>query len=368
VTGAREVLRGSVVGPGGALRTAAVTVEGDRIGEVSLGGPGEGETIIAPGFIDLQVNGFHGHDAAAGAEAIAAISAALPRTGVTAFLPTIISRPLEEGQRFVRAAAAAATPGARVLGAHMEGPFLNPLRHGAHDPTCMWAPTENRVAQVLEVPPRLLTLAPELEGGLEAVSRLSCAGVTVALGHSDATYEVALAAIEAGARFAVHLFNAMPPLHHRAPGLVGAVLDDPRITAGLVADGLHVHATLLALAACAKGAGRLALTTDQMSAAGMPPGRYRISGREVVSDGEAVRLDDGTLAGSAATMDALVGAAAAQFGLQRALTMASRTPARLLGLASLGRLATGCQADLVVLGRDLRVRRTLVAGRTVYAA
>ncbi len=368
MSGTSEVLRGSVVGPGGALRAATVAVDGDVIGDVSLGGPGDGETIIAPGFIDLQVNGFLGHDAAAGPDAIAAISEALPRTGVTGFLPTIISRPLEEGQRFVKSAADAAAPGARVLGAHMEGPFLNPRRHGAHDPACMSAPTEDRVAQVLEVPPRLLTLAPELEGALEAVSRLSYAGITVALGHSDAAYEVGLAAIEAGARFAVHLFNTMPPLHHRAPGLVGALLDDPRITAGLVADGLHVHGTLLALAVCAKGAGRLALTTDQVSAAGMPPGRYRISGQEVVSDGEAVRLPDGTLAGSAATMDSLVRGAAAQFGLQRALTMASRTPARLLGLGSLGRLAAGCRADLVVLSRDLRVRRTLVAGRTVYAA
>ncbi len=368
MTVSREELRGSVVGPGGALRQATVTIDGDRIAGVVLEGTGDGETIIAPGFIDLQVNGFHGHDAAGGPDAISAISEALPRTGVTGFLPTIISRPLDEGQRFVRSAAGAAATGARVLGAHLEGPFLNPRRRGAHDSACMWAPSADRLARVLEVPPRLMTLAPELEGGLEAVRTLSCAGVTVALGHSDATYEVGLAAIEAGARFATHLFNAMPPLHHRAPGLVGAVLDDARVTAGLVADGLHVHATLLAVAACVKGAGRLALTTDQVSAAGMPPGRYEISGREVISDGDAVRLADGTLAGSTATMDVLVRGAAAQFGLQDALAMASRTPARLLGRPRLGRLAAGCEADLVVLGRDLRVRRTLVAGRTVYAA
>jgi N-acetylglucosamine-6-phosphate deacetylase len=364
----REELTGSVVGPGGALHEARVLVEGGVIRRVELRGPGDGDPLIAPGFIDLQVNGFHGHDAADGPDAISAISERLPSTGVTGFLPTIISRPLDEGRRFVVAAADAEAPGARVLGAHLEGPFLNPRRAGAHDPACMWAPTAERVSRVLERAPRLVTLAPELEDGLQAVSTLTCAGVTVAIGHSDATYEQGLAAIEAGARFATHLFNAMPPLHHRSPGLVGAVLDDVRITAGLVADRLHVHPTLLGLAACAKGPSRLALTTDQVSAAGMPPGRYRISGREVVRTGDAVRLDDGTLAGSAATMDQLVRNGAAQFGLRVALTMASRTPARLLGLTRLGRLTAGSEADIVVLGRDLRVLRTLVAGRTVYAA
>ena len=362
------MLRGSVVGPGGGLREAEVVIAGGRIHEVRLGGPGDGEAIIAPGFVDLQVNGFGGHDAAAGPEAITAISGLLPRTGVTAFLPTMISRPLDEGRRFVEAAAGAAAPGARVLGAHLEGPFLDPEHRGAHDPTCLWPPTADRVARVLERPPRLMTLAPELEGGLEAVRTLACAGVTVAIGHSGATYEQGLSAMEAGARFATHLFNTMPPLHHRAPGLVGAVLDDARVTAGLIADGLHVHPTLLGLAACAKGAGRLALTTDQVSAAGASPGRYRISGREVIREGQAVRLPDGTLAGSAATMDLLVRNATAQLGLHRALTMATRTPARVLGESRLGRLAPGCEADLVVLDRDLGVRRTLVAGRTVFSA
>jgi N-acetylglucosamine-6-phosphate deacetylase len=364
----REVLRGSVVGPSGGLRCATVVIEAGRIAGVELAGPGDAEAIIAPGFIDLQVNGFDGRDAGEGPEAMAAISEALPRTGVTGFLPTLISRPLREGRRFVRATAEAAAPGARVLGAHLEGPFLNPLYCGAHDGQCLLAPTPERVTSVLEAPPRLLTLAPELEGGLEAVRRLACAGVVVSAGHSGASYDQGLAAIEAGVRFATHLFNRMPPLHHRAPGLVGAVLDDPRVTAGIVADGVHVHHSLVAVAGCAKGPRGLALTTDQVAAAGAPPGRYRLSGREVQWDGDAVRLADGTLAGSAATMDLLLRRAAEQFGLHRAVAMASRTPARVLGIGGLGRVAAGCDADLVVLGPDLRVRRTLVAGRTVYAA
>lgn len=362
----REVLRGSVVGPSGGLRCAELVIVEGRIAEISLLGPGDSETIIAPGFIDLQVNGFAGHDAREGPEAIGAISEALPRTGVTGFLPTMISRPLGEGLEFVRAVAAATAPGARVLGAHVEGPFLNPAYKGAHDERNLEPPTPDRVERVLARPPRMLTLAPELEGGLEAVRRLASAGVLVSAGHSGATYDEGLAAFEAGARFATHLFNTMPPLHHRAPGLVGAVLDDPRVTAGIISDGVHVHPSLVALAGCAKGPRGLALTTDQVAAAGVPPGRYRLAGREVISEGDTVRLADGTLAGSAATMDLLLRRAVEQFGLHRALAMAARTPARVLGLATRGRVAAGCDADLVVLGPDLRVRRTLVAGRTVY--
>ncbi|HEY4026846.1 MAG TPA: N-acetylglucosamine-6-phosphate deacetylase [Candidatus Dormibacteraeota bacterium] len=364
----REVLEGSVVGPNGGLRCARVAIEAGRIVEVELGGPGDRDAIIAPGFVDLQVNGFGGRDAREGAEAIRAISEQLPRTGVTGFLPTLISRPLEEAPRFVRAAAEVAAPGARVLGAHLEGPFLNPAHRGAHEERWLLPPAAGRVAELLERPPRLVTLAPELEGGLEAVRALACAGVVVSAGHSGATYDEGLAAIDAGVRFATHLFNAMPPLHHRAPGLVGAVLDDPRVTAGIIADGVHVHQALVALAGCAKGARRLALTTDQVAAAGAPPGHYQLGGRDVTWDGDAVRLADGTLAGGAATMDQLVRRAADQFGLHRALAMASRTPAGVLGLSTLGRVAAGCDADLVVLGPDLRVRRTLVAGRPVYEA
>lgn len=365
-----EVLVGSVVQPDGHLRHARVVVDGRLIASVELGGPAGDEPIIAAGFIDLQVNGVHGHDAGAGPEAIAAIAAFLPRTGVTGFLPTMISRPLAQGRRFVVAAEAAGRTagGARVLGAHLEGPFLSPQKAGAHDPDCLLLPTPERLARVLERPPRMMTVAPELVDGLHAVRTLAGAGVVVSVGHSAATYEEGLAAFDAGARFATHLFNTMPPLHHRLPGLVGAVLDDARVCAGIVADGVHVHPALLAVAGRVKGTGRLALTTDQVAAAAAPPGRYRLSGREVVRDGGAVRLADGTLAGSAATMDLLVRNAAERFGLYRALAMASRTPARVLGLRRRGRVAAGCDADLVVLDRDLCVLRTLVGGRTVYAA
>ncbi|MBO0708149.1 MAG: amidohydrolase family protein, partial [Candidatus Dormibacteraeota bacterium] len=220
----RGVLRGGVVAPGGGLRDARIAIEDGRIESVELSGPADGEHIISAGFIDLQVNGLHGHDASDGPAAISAISEFLVQTGVTGFLPTMISRPPAEGRRFVAdvAEAAAEAPGARVLGAHLEGPFLNVRHRGAHEAGCLRLPSADGVAQVLERPPRMMTLAPELEGGLDAVRRLSEAGVLVSVGHSGATYEEGLAAFGSGARFATHLFNAMPPLHHREPGLAGA--------------------------------------------------------------------------------------------------------------------------------------------------
>jgi N-acetylglucosamine-6-phosphate deacetylase len=365
----REVLTGSVVASDGRLREARVVIDGCRIWDLEIGGPGDGETIIAPGLIDLQVNGYGGRDAAEGPDAIAAISERLPSTGVTGFVPTLISRPLAEGRAFVEFVAEAPAAGARVLGAQLEGPFLNPEFRGAHDEACLQLPTTARVERVLEHPPRMITIAPELEGGVEAVRAFAGAGVLVSVGHSGATYEQARAAFDAGARFVNHLFNAMPALHHRSPGVVGAVLDDERVTTGVIADNVHVHPSLVRVAGRAKGTRGLALTTDQVAAAGVPPGRYLLSGREVTKTADgSVRLADGTLAGSAATMNLLVRNAAGLFGLHAALAMASRTPAGVLGLSRLGRIAPGCDADLVVLTSELCVRRTIVAGRTVYAA
>jgi N-acetylglucosamine-6-phosphate deacetylase len=331
-------------------------------------GPGE---LIAPGFIDLQVNGFAGHDAGAGPEAIAAISAALPATGVTAFLPTLISRPVRTGAQFVAdaAEAARAASGARVLGAHVEGPFLSVAFRGAHDRACLSEPTPERVEVLAAARPRLLTLAPELPGALAAIARLRRAGVVVSAGHTGADYEQGRRAIEAGVRFATHLYNAMLPIHHRRPGIVTALLLDRRVTTGLIADGEHVHPAACEQVARLKGPTRLALTTDQTAAAGAPPGSFTLSGRPVRSDGVAVRLEDGTLAGSAATMDELVRRMAGLPGMSpaRALAMASTAPARVLGERFLGRLGVGSCADLVILDPSLQVRLTMVGGEVKFS-
>ncbi len=333
-------------------------------GELAAG-PGE---LIAPGFIDLQVNGFGGHDAAQGADAISAISRLLPAYGVTGFLPTIISSPLRDVREFVQAVQVAAAPGARVLGAHVEGPFLNPAFRGAHEKANLVEPTPDRITEVLAAAPRMMTLAPELPGGLEAVARLRDAGVVVAAGHSGADFEQGQRAIDAGVRFGTHLYNAMRAFHHRRPGVVVALLMDDRVTVGLIADGEHLHAATLEQVLRLKRPTRVALTTDQTSAAGAPAGRYRLGGRDVVSDGSAVRLEDGTLAGSVATMDELVRRMAElpNGSRERAMTAATESPAAVLGEPHLGRVCAGAHADLIILDAQMRVRLTMVAGRIVF--
>ncbi len=367
----RTLLRGPLHGAGAA---DAVLVEGEVITWVGQGRPpqrpdeeviaGPGE-LIAPGFVDLQVNGFAGHDAAAGADAIAAISNALPATGVTAFLPTIISAPVEVGAEFAAAVGAAAeATGARVLGAHIEGPFLNPSFRGAHLRSHLAEPTAANVDAVLRARPRLITLAPELPGALLAIERMHRAGIVVAAGHTGADFEQGRKAIAAGVRFATHVYNAMPPVHHRRPGVALALLLDPRVTTGLIADGEHVHPSVCEQLVRVKGPSRIALTTDQTSAAGAPAGTYELSGRPVHSDGRVVRLEDGTLAGSAAAMPDLLRLMSRLPGMtpRRAVSLASIVPARVLGERRLGRIGEGACADMVILDAEMRPRLTMIRG------
>jgi N-acetylglucosamine-6-phosphate deacetylase len=350
-----------------------VLVDGDVITWVGAGAPPQrpdDEVIagrdgwIAPGFIDLQVNGFRRHDAAGGSDDISAMSELLPSTGVTAFLPTLISAPVDVGATFAAAVAAAESPGARVLGAHIEGPFINPAFRGAHDLASLAEPTPAAIDVFVKARPRLVTLAPELPGALAAISRLARAGIVVSAGHSGADFEQGGQAIAAGVRFGTHIYNAMPPVHHRRPGIALALLLDHRVSVGLIADGEHVHPSVCVQVVRVKGATRIALTTDQTAAAGAPAGTYSLTGRTVFSDGTAVRLEDGTLAGSAATMDGLVRRMAAASGVNasRAIAMASTVPARVLGERALGSIRAGACADIVVLDGDLNVTLTMVGG------
>ena len=371
----RTLFRGTLQGANGA---DSVLVDGDAIAWVGTGKPPQRpddeivarpDEIITPGFIDLQVNGFSGHDAAAGADAIAKVSEALLATGVTAFLPTLISAPVEQGAAFVAAVGAAAeAPGARVLGAHVEGPFLNPSFRGAHLRSHLSEPTPERVDVLLAARPRLITLAPELPGALDAIERMHRAGIIVAAGHTGADFDMGRKAIAAGVRFATHLYNAMPPVHHRRPGIALALTLDPAVTTGLIADGEHVHPAVCEQLLRVKGASRIALTTDQTSAAGAPAGTYELSGRPVMSDGKVVRLEDGTLAGSAATMPDLLRMIARLPGMNLGLAvgLASAVPARVLGEKRLGRIAVGACADLVVPDAEARVRLTMIRGTVKF--
>jgi N-acetylglucosamine-6-phosphate deacetylase len=367
----KTLLRGSIHG----VKDAdGVLVDGDTIAWIGRGQPPErpdeeliaepGEVIV-PGFVDLQVNGYAGHDAAAGADAIAAISEALPASGVTAFLPTLISSPVEACAAFVASVGAAAeSRGARVLGAHVEGPFINPSFQGAHLRDNLTHPTPEKIDVFEAAHPRMVTLAPELPGALAAIERLHRAGIVVSAGHTGADFELGRRAIAAGIRFGTHIYSAMLPVHHRNPGIALALLLDARVTVGLIADGVHVHPAVCEQLIRVKGTSRIALTTDQTSAAGSPAGTYSLSGRSVVSDGRVVRLDDGTLAGSAARMDDLVRFMAKLPGMtaNRAVELATEVPARVLGEQRLGRIREGACSDLVVLGRDLNVRLTMVRG------
>ncbi len=315
--------------------------------------------IVAPGFVDLQLNGAFGVDVATGgAEALRILRRRLPETGVTAFVATLLSSTDEVIVRVAADVETVATEegGARLLGLHLEGPLLSPRRAGVHPRAVIEA------ARAVASPARIVTLAPERPGALDVIRELGARGVVVSLGHTDATHEELVAGADAGATMVTHLFNAMSPFSHRAPGAVGAALVDDRLTVGLIADGVHVHPAALRLAVRAKGVERVALVTDAIAAAGMPAGEHTLAGLRVLADDVTARLPDGTLAGSVLTMDAAVRNMVTLAGVSPAdaLRMASEIPARLLGRDA--RLTRGSAADLVLLDASLHVVATLVAG------
>jgi N-acetylglucosamine-6-phosphate deacetylase len=353
------------------------------IGSVGAGAPPRAPDIelpdgyLLPGFVDLQVNGYFGEDLqTADAAGWAAVAGKLPSTGTTAFLPTLITAPLPRLAAELQAAAAIVpglpAGGARVLGVHLEGPFLAPLRRGAHNPAWLTDPTPESVEELIGVGGgalRLVTLAPERPGGLAAIDRFVAAGVLVSVGHSDATAAQVAAAADRGARMVTHLFNGQRPLAHREPGVVGQALTDGRLTSGLIADFYHVAGPICALAFRA-APGRIVLVTDAAAPAGMPPGEYLLGGEPVTLppvDGAPPARGDGTLAGSALRMDrAVANMVGAGVSLAEAVAAATRIPADLIGRPDLGRLAPGAAADLVWLSPDLTTRATWVGGELVF--
>lgn len=305
--------------------------------------------LLAPGFVDLHVHALDGAGTV-GSPDIAGLSQALAKRGVTGFLATTIASPLPGLVSVLGTATKAG--GARCLGVHLEGPWLAPDRAGAQPPGALQLPDLHDLEALLAAgPPVLLTLAPELEGATEVIRRATEAGVVVALGHSAASYEQAVAAVAAGARHITHCFNAMTPLHHREPGLIGAALDLPELTVEVIADGIHLHPAIVRLLWRAIGPERLCLVSDAVDV-------------DLPGTG-AAELADGTLAGSRIGLDAAVrNLVAWQIPLAEALTMASVTPARAINLSN--SLEVGCSADLVLLDHDLAVRTTVVGGEVVW--
>lgn len=341
-----------------------------------------GDGILAPGFVDIHIHGGGGHDVMeAGAGTLPPIERLLAAHGVSNYFPTTVTAPIDATLSAL-ARLADAIEGAeknpdpsnqqsgavraRPLGIHLEGPFISHSRRGVHPPEDLLAPSVgafDRFWQAARGQIRVLTIAPELPGALEVIAEAAKRGVCVSLGHSDADLKAARAGVAAGARHATHTFNAMRPLDHRDPGILGEVLTDSRLSADIIADGIHLDPAVVKLFLKAKGPEAAVLITDATAATGMPDGRYRLGSLEVeVKDGRCTA--GGRLAGSVLTMDRAVRNVMqfAQWDLQQAVRLATVNPARVAGLQNTGVLQAGAPADLVVLSPNGDVRNTIVRG------
>jgi N-acetylglucosamine-6-phosphate deacetylase len=341
----------------GTLRDGWIEIERGRVAELRTGRPPRTpdelhDGVIAPGLCDLQVNGGAGYEVTGGSAALDAIDALQLAHGVTSYLPTVVTTDAATAERTVaELEERVADPHSPVAGVHLEGPFLAPAHAGVHRPELMAVPADGVPAYYASSAVRLVTLSPELRGAPSLIRDLRARGVTVSLGHSGADAATALAAIGEGAGMVTHLFNAMAPLHHRAPGIAGVALLDPRVRVCVIADGLHVDPLVLELVRRLAGS-RVVLVTDATPAAGAPEGRYEMAGITFQRDREgAARTGDGRLAGSTLTLDAAVRswAAMTEASLAEAVAAAGELPAAAIGMPA---LAVGAPADLVLFDRD----------------
>ncbi|HEX6500683.1 MAG TPA: N-acetylglucosamine-6-phosphate deacetylase [Micromonosporaceae bacterium] len=364
-----EVPTGRVVTPDGVLDSGVVEVDGERITAVRDDGPG-GDTWLVPGFVDIHVHGGGGHTFTTG-DAESAREAARFHLGhgTTTLLASLVSSPYPLMLAATRAFAALVGEGV-IAGVHYEGPYLSQVRCGAQNPEHLRDPSLTELADLVEAGAgavRMVTVAPERDGALDAIRWLVAHGVVAAVGHTDATYEQTLAAVAAGATVGTHVFNGMRPPHHRQPGPVYALLGAPQVTCELVADGVHLHDGTLAFAASVAGPRRTALITDAIAAAGAADGEYDLGGQRVtVADGVARLSRDGAIAGSTLTMDAALRRAVhAGLSMTDACRAAATTPAAAIGLTDRGALVAGLRADLVELDADLGVLRVMRGGTWV---
>ena len=377
----KHIINGRVYTPERVIERGVVTIVGGKIAAVGEASSPpdvtDAEVIdaaglhVVPGFIDLHIHGLGGFDAMRGQ--IAEMAAELPRHGVTGFLPTTIAAPLEELAKLLEGMAAtiaARPPGARILGIHLEGPFLSPQRTGMMDARFLrpfrWEEFERLYAAGRGLV-KMMTLAPEEGEALSGIPRLLERGVVPSIGHSDATFEQVAEAVQAGLAHASHTYNAMRGFHHREPGVVGGVWHFDEIIAQVIADGVHVHPQALALLLRLKTPERVALISDAAPLAGLPPGEYTWGGKKITLDGRACRSLDGRLAGSVALMDVGLRTLVQTVGLplETALVTATVVPAGVLSLNK-GALAPGRDADIVLLDEALQPQLTMVEGQVVY--
>jgi N-acetylglucosamine-6-phosphate deacetylase len=333
---------------------------------------GDGQMLI-PGMIDVHIHGADGYDMMDGTLAsIEAVSKACARTGCTTFLATSVSSTLEDLQKMIANVAMVSgnEPGAKIVGVHIEGPYLNVKRKGMQNEQYLRHPDVEEMKVILEKSGsliRMVTLAPELPGGLDLIDFLTERGIIAAIAHSDCDYDQAKLAFGRGASHVTHCFNGMRPIHHRDPGLVIAAFEEEHVSVQAIVDNVHLHPAIVRLMHREKGADKMVLITDALQAMGMGDGTYLFGGHEVkVSQGVA-KLADGTLASSTVTMnEALKKAVQAGIPLADAIKMATQTPADILGLTTKGRIQPGADADLILIDGQFEVLWTMVGGKLVY--
>lgn len=367
----RDIWRGTDVAT--ARRRLVEQMPGSAVEVADLG-----SWWLAPGYIDLHTHGFQGHDVTTGPpEDVTSMARKLPQTGVTSFFPTIATIAKAETAKQVSQVAGVAesqahTSAAEILGLRLEGPFINRAKKGAQYEPGIRPPDPAEMEELATVGSgwvRIVDYAPEEDEGCHFLATVVRLGILACIGHTAASYEQVIRAIDGGARHSTHLFNAMSPLEHRAPGVPGALLTDQRATVEIIADGIHVHPALIKLAVAARGPRDVALITDAVAPAGLPEGDYEFVGRKVTVREGAVRLSSGSLAGSILTLDRGVRNMVKLVGLgwSEAICMATRTPARIAGIAThKGSVTPGADADLVALDNQGFVQCTWVRGLLAY--
>ena len=350
--------------------TGTVEVTGDRIGAIRES-TAEADGWIVPGFVDIHCHGGDGASYTVGDPDQARTAARFHlRNGTTTTLASLVSSPFDLMMAATRAFRPLVEEGV-LAGIHFEGPYLSETRCGAQNPEALRDPDLAEIGQLIEAGAgavKMMTIAPERPGAIEAIEYLSVHGVIPSIGHTDATYETTVEAVNAGACAATHVFNGMRPFRHRDPGPIPALIDDPRVTCEFIPDPVHLHPGTLAFAAHASCAPWSALVTDAMSATGMPDGDYELGGLAVtVADGAARLTGDGSIAGSVITMDDGFRNAVTLAGIDvpMASQMASGTPAELLGLDDIGQITPGKRADLLVYSEDLRLKGVMRAGEWI---
>ncbi len=369
------------------ISDAVVVIQGNKISAIGRRGDvdiprgarevvAQGKTIV-PGFVDVHVHGAGGRDVMEGsAEAIETVAATVARRGTTSLVATTVTASETETRRSVAGIAGYVLQSegvprkearAEVLGIHFEGPFISQIRRGVHPAESIASPSRELLSRML-VDARgtalILTLAPELPGVLDLIGDARAAGLTVSIGHTDATFEQTQTAIEAGARHAAHIFNAMRPFSHRETGVLGAVLTSPLVIAELIADGIHVDAAAIRILMAAKSASNIILVSDGTAATGMPDGKYQLGPMKVTVSGGICRNAEGKLAGSTLTLDrALRHMVALGTPLRDALAMLTANPAKQIGFGTRkGTLAPGADADLVFLDESLEISGVMTRG------